>query len=197
MYWVSSKQAVCKWRCIFVPNIVDHSFPAVSSSPPLGPPPASQYILAHEQEVEKLDHQSAGIKHSHLWLDQKLACLPHLQMHILGFTMAETLCLSQKHCGGVLTCSPCLFLHLYHVPAGLVWSYLLFLRFPQTLKWTERLATKALDQNFLVSLLAELINKVFQSLDWRSVLSVRRVSALPKIVPTSNIENRLADTYPY
>ena len=36
---------------------------------------------------------------------------------------------------------------------------------------------KALDQNRLVSLPVELIEKVFQSLDWRSVLSVRRVSA--------------------
>lgn len=44
MYWVSSKQAVHKWRCIFVPNIVDHSFPTVSSSLPLGLPPASQYV---------------------------------------------------------------------------------------------------------------------------------------------------------
>jgi len=44
MYWVSSKQAVRKRRCIFVPNIVDHSFPTVLSSLPLGLPPASQYV---------------------------------------------------------------------------------------------------------------------------------------------------------
>ena len=53
MYWVSSKQAVRKRRCIFVPNIVDHSFPTVLSSLPLGLPPASQYVRQSCQYDER------------------------------------------------------------------------------------------------------------------------------------------------
>jgi hypothetical protein len=99
--------------------------------------------------------------------------------------MAETLCLSKNPWGGVLACGPRLFSRLYHVPAGFVRSCLLSFtpqvageqKRAQTLKCTERIATKASDQNRLVSLPVELIEKVFQSLDWRSVLTVRRVSA--------------------